>query len=195
MNGHREGSVPDKYAGGIAESGVEELRKFVKEGGTLIALNASCQFLIDQFQLPLRNISRDYPTTEFFCPSAILKIELDNTHPIAYGMGKNADILCFNSPLLDFIKSDDMSNNNTYLSLENLQIVGKYDNKNPFRSGRLIGDNILYNKPVLIEAKYGKGKLVLFVFRPQNRAQTHGTFMLFFNSLYYGQAKIENSGS
>lgn len=35
-------------------------------------------------------------------------------------------------------------------------------------------------------------QLVLFAFRPQNRAQTHGTFKLFFNALYYGQAEMDS---
>jgi hypothetical protein len=58
-------------------------------------------------------------------------------------------------------------------------------------SGRLIGDHIFHNKPALVEMDYGKGKVILFGFRPQNRAQPHGTFMLFFNSLYYGPAATE----
>jgi len=192
INGHRQGSVPDKYAGGIAQTGINALHEFVKTGGVLIALNDSCQFIIDQFHLPVKDVSGDYSSSEFFCPSCILQIELNNTHPIAYGMSKNVDILCFNSPLLELIKADELSKDIDYIPHDKLKVIGYFPNYNPFRSGRLIGEHILRNKPALVEAEYGKGKLVLFAFRPQNRAQTHGTFMLFFNSLYYGQAEIES---
>lgn len=182
LEGHAEGSVPEKYAGGIGELGLDALIEFVREGGTLITLNASCQFALDQFKLPLKDVSKDYPSTEFFCPSAILQLELDENHPISYGMEKNVDILSFNSPLLEFTSATNNS------SLSGVKVIGSYPNNNPFRSGRLIGEKILRKKPVLIEKDYGKGKIILFAFRPQNRAQTQGTFMLFFNSLYYGPA-------
>jgi hypothetical protein len=55
-------------------------------------------------------------------------------------------------------------------------------------SGRLIGEHLLRGKPALVEIGCGKGKIILFGFRPQNRAQPHGTFLLFFNALYYGSA-------
>jgi hypothetical protein len=55
-------------------------------------------------------------------------------------------------------------------------------------SGRLIGERVLYDRPALVDIDFGKGKIIMFAFRPQNRAQTHGTFLLFFNSLYYGPA-------
>jgi len=188
LDGHPEGSVPDKYAGGIAEAGLDALREFVRDGGILITLNSSCQFAIDHFNLPVKDISRDYPSTEFFCPSAILQIELDNNHAISYGMDHYVDMLSYNSPLLEFLKPEELAKNNEYIPVEDMKVIARYPDYNPFRSGRLIGDHILHNKPVLVEAKYGKGNIVMFAFRPQNRAQTHGTFMLFFNSLYYGQA-------
>lgn len=34
----------------------------------------------------------------------------------------------------------------------------------------------------MIEADYGQGKVILFVFRLQHRAQTHGNFKLLFNT-------------
>ena len=74
----------------------------------------------------------------------------------------------------------------------NVKVIARYPNGNPFKSGRLIGDHILHNKPALVEVGYGEGRIILFGFRPQNRAQTHGTFMLFFNSLYYGSAKTDS---
>ncbi|MCP4727064.1 MAG: peptidase M14 family protein [bacterium] len=192
MNGRSKESVPEKYSGGIAEAGVEALREFVNMGGTLIALNSSCQFLIDKFQLPIKDVSGEYKSSEFFCPSSILQVELNTDHPIAYGMNRNVDILSFNSPLLEMLNAEEISKDSNILPLSNMKVIGRYPNRNPFRSGRLIGEHILRNKPVLVEAEYGKGKLVLFAFRPQNRAQTHGTFMLFFNSLYYGQTETES---
>lgn len=188
LNGHSKGSVPEKYAGGIEESGTRALQEFVKAGGTLITLNASCQFAIDSFELPFKNISKEYPSTEFFCPSSILRIELDTKHPLAYGLTENVDILSFNSPFFDFLPEVERNNGSDYISVNEINVIGRYPDYDPFRSGRLIGGEILRNKPVLIESNYGDGKIILFAFRPQNRAQTQGTFMLFFNSLYYGPA-------
>ena len=39
MNGHRPGTIPERYAGGIGEEGVQELRDFVNDGGTLVTFN------------------------------------------------------------------------------------------------------------------------------------------------------------
>jgi hypothetical protein len=180
VDGHREGRVPPPYAGGIGEQGVAELLDFVKEGGTLITLNSSCQLPIDHFDIPLQDWSRKYPTTEFFCPSAILKAEVDNTHPIGYGMKDSANLLTFGSPFFEFLEADSLS--------PDMKVIARYPNSDPFMSGRLIGGHLLRNKPALLEIGCGKGKIILFGFRPQNRAQPHGTFLLFFNSLYYGPA-------
>ena len=191
INGHREGRVPTQYAGGIGEHGLAALLQFVRDGGTLITLNSSCQLPIDHFKVPIRNVARSNPSTEFFCPSAILRVDVENTHPIAYGMDKSANVIFFGSPVFEFIKTDMKKSDEKETLPSSLKVVARYPNGNPFMSGRLIGDHIFHNKPAIVEMDYGKGKVIMFGFRPQNRAQPHGTFMLFFNSLYYGPAVIE----
>jgi len=180
VHGHREGRVPPRYAGGIGEQGLASLIEFVKDGGTLITLNSSCQLPIDHFKIPLQDWSHKYPATKFFCPSAILKADVDNTHPIGFGMDVTANVLSFESPFFEFPDS-------ARLSLD-IKIIVCYPDSQPFLSGRLIGEHLLHNKPALVEVGYGKGRIIMFGFRPQNRAQPHGTFLLFFNSLYYGPA-------
>ncbi len=186
IDGHRKGTVPPQYAGGIGEHGLVALLQFVKHGGTLITLNSSCQLPINHFKVPLKDVSRKYPTTEFFCPSAILKVNVDNTHPIGYGMENTANVVSYGSPFFEFLDADNINSNEKKDMVMSTKIVARYPNSNPFMSGRLIGNHLLHNKPALVEVGYGKGKIIMFGFRPQNRAQPHGTFMMFFNSLYYG---------
>ncbi|MFC2166441.1 M14 family zinc carboxypeptidase [Acidobacteriota bacterium] len=187
IKGHAEGRVPPEYSGGIGADGLDALLQFVENGGTLICLNSSFQLPIDLFQLPFRDISRNYPSTEFFLPSSILTVDVDTTHPIAFGMPDIADIVSFGSPVFEFLEED-----NKQEHLKDITVIASYPDSSPFRSGRLIGEEILHNKPALIEVGSGDGRIIIFGFRPQNRAQTHGTFMLFFNSLYYGAAKEDS---
>ncbi len=186
IDGHREGTVPSQFAGGIGEHGLVALLQFVKHGGTLITLNSSCQLPLNHFKVPLKDVSRKYPTTEFFCPSAILKVNVDNTHPIGYGMENTANVVSYGSPFFEFLDTDNINSNEQKDMVMSTNIVARYPNSDPLMSGRLIGNHLLHNKPALVEVGYGKGKIIMFGFRPQNRAQPHGTFMMFFNSLYYG---------
>ncbi len=188
VDGHPEGTVPSRYAGGIGESGLAALLQFVQDGGTLVTFNASSLLPIEHFNVPLRDVSRSYPSTEFFLPSAILKVDVNNEHPIGYGMEETANVLSYGSPVFELLDADEVSSADADASPSELRVVASYPNGSPFMSGRLIGDRILHNKPALVEVDHGKGRIILFGFRPQNRAQTHGTFMLLFNSLYYGPA-------
>ena len=36
---------------------------------------------------------------EFYCPSTLLKVDVDNTHPIAYGMEDSAAVMFNDSPV------------------------------------------------------------------------------------------------
>ena len=57
LNGYPKGSMPDEYTGGVRKEGVENLKKFVEAGGTLVFLNRASDFAIEQFGLPVRDVT------------------------------------------------------------------------------------------------------------------------------------------
>ena len=99
--------------------------QFVKDGGTLITLNASSQLPLDHFKVPLRNVAQSYPSTEFFCPSAILKVDVENTHPIAYGMENTANVLSYGSPFFEFLDTEEMNPDEKQTWLSDLTLIAK----------------------------------------------------------------------
>jgi hypothetical protein len=58
LEGNSFKSIRQEYRGGIGEDGLEALRIFVREGGTLITLGASCDLAIEKFPIPVRNLKR-----------------------------------------------------------------------------------------------------------------------------------------
>jgi hypothetical protein len=52
-------------------------------------------------------------------------------------------------------------------------------------SGWIHGAERLTRKAAAVALTHGKGKIVLFGFRPQHRGQTHATFPLVFNALWW----------
>ncbi len=169
-------AVPPEYRSGIGKEGVDALKDFVEQGGRLIALGQASEFAIDKFSLRVRNIVKDLPAKEFFCPGSTLKVDFDNSHPLAYGMPSQGLIL-FRSNLAFEIQPG--QNNELY------ETVVRYQKRDLLQSGWLIGEKHLASKPAMVRAKMGKGEVILIGFRPQNRCQTHGTFKLFFNSLLH----------
>lgn len=180
IEGNQEGMVPSVYAGGIGNRGLGNLIRFVKDGGTLITLDASSQLAIDHFQIPVRNLASDFKPERFFCPGSLLKTEVDNTHPIGYGMDRETILMFSRSP---FFQADPEEVNGPGNSMP-----VRYPNGNPLMSGWILGEDALHNQAAVADVDCGRGKIILFGFRPQNRGQSHGTFKLFFNAIYYGAA-------
>jgi hypothetical protein len=173
-NYYRE--LPPDYKGGIGEKGVKQLKKFIEDGGTILFFDSSTSFAIKNLEIPITEVLEKYKPDEFYCPGSLLRVNINNDHPIAYGMPEQAAIL-FNSSkafqtFLPYGKYD-------------RKVVAYYPDENILLSGWLMGEDKLYRKAALVDLKMGKGRVILYGFRVQHRAQTHGTFKLFFNALYY----------
>jgi hypothetical protein len=178
LNGYPKGSMPDEYVGGIGKEGVENLRKFVEAGGTLVFMNRSSQFAIEQFNLPVKDVTRGVARKDFYIPGSILRTELDTTHPIAKGMPAQSIAWFENSPVFE-IQTDPLA------LTRNFRIIASYP-KDPSRlvlSGWALGADKIAGKAALVEFNVGKGKVILFGFRPQYRGQSMATFPLLFNAI------------
>ena len=148
MEGHKEGTVPPPYAGGIGKEGLAALLEFVNDGGTLITLNASAELALTHFNVPLKNVVDDLNPVEFYCPSTFLKVDVDNTHPIAYGMEEAAAVMFNGSPVFT-INSEIEKSAASESSALDLKVVARYPGSNPFMSGFLLGEQVLDVAPLL----------------------------------------------
>jgi hypothetical protein len=184
-DGYKAGEMPPEYTGGLGQAGVKALREFVEQGGTLVCLNRASSFAIEQFKLPLRDVVAKVSEKEFFVPGSILRIELDTTSPIARGMPKESIAWVEDSPVFEVIPESRRSAGE--LSAENVRVIARYPaDKNPLLSGWLLGENRIRGKAALVEVTLGKGRIILFGFRPQYRGQSLATYPLFFNAISNG---------
>jgi hypothetical protein len=70
------------------------------------------------------------------------------------------------------------------LALLRVKIIASYPkDRDPLLSGWLLGGDRLKGKAALVEVGLGKGRIVLFGFRPQYRGQSLATYPLFFNAI------------
>ena len=161
LNGHAPGSMPEEYTGGLGAEGVAALRAFVEAGGTLVALDSATGFAIDQLQLPVRNALAGVEPADFFCPGSILAARADAAHPLAHGLPETTPVWFEGSPAFEVEKGT---------------VVLRYEAEDPLLSGWLLGGERLRGRAALVEVPLGKGRVVLFGFRPQYRAQSRVTY-------------------
>ncbi len=171
--------VPPEYSGGLGKEGLKALKEFVEQGGTVIALSASSELLMDEWTLPVRNVLPGGRGGDAFaCPGSILHMHFDATHPVAFGLP--AESHGFMDGRLAFQTLPASPQNRR-------AVIASYpdDARDILASGWIKGAEHLERKGAAVAVELGKGKVVLFGFRVQHRAQTEETFKLLFNALYW----------
>jgi zinc carboxypeptidase len=164
---------PAPYAGGLGQDGVQALRQFVQDGGTLVALNEASRFAVEQLLLPVRNVLEGVADDEFYAPGSIFRLELDTSHPVARGMPAQSIAWYEGGPAFEVLDSSAV------------RVVGRYpaDADKVLLSGWALHPERVAGRAALVEVKQGAGRVILFGFRPQYRGQSIATYPLLFNSL------------
>jgi hypothetical protein len=176
IQGHRSGTIPPEFAGGIGEAGVQSLREFVNDGGTLVAMDAATEFAANQFALSVKNVLAGVRAQDFFVPGSLLKVVLDTDNPIAYGMPRETAVFFNENAAFDIGGR--------------AAAVATYPLTSPLMSGWILGEEKLHGKTAVADVPVGRGRIILLSIRPQFRAQVRGTYKLLFNSLFYGPATL-----
>ncbi|MFA7228402.1 MAG: M14 family metallopeptidase [Melioribacteraceae bacterium] len=167
---------PPEFEGGIEKEGIENLKNFVeKDGGCLIVSGQACNFAIEDLGLKVTNVLKSVKNDEFNCPGSLIRINVDNTNPIGYGM--DAESIGYLSNNIAFATS-------TPFGQYDRSVVVRYPTKDLLKSGFLLGEDFLYKRSAVVDVKQKNGHVVLLGFRVQNRHQTYGTFKLLFNAIH-----------
>lgn len=168
--------IRPEYRGGLGADGVAALKEFVRDGGTLIALGSSSLVPIEEFPLPLKNTLKGLRPDQFSCPGSILRVFVDTTNPVGYGMPEEASAVFYNDIAFEPAPA---------LGDSVVRTIARYPSGSLLKSGWIGGEQYLHDRIAAAEVSYGKGRVILLGFSVQNRAQPHGTFKLLFNAIHY----------
>jgi hypothetical protein len=176
----------DDVRGGMGLDGVAELARFVEEGGLLMTLGVA-SYLPAEFGIT-RGVDSQRPQGNWYAPGPYVQTEiLQAAHPVLYGYaGKNIPVRWADGPLLQVEGSNpDLApflgstpNRSSIL----LRFTG---GDSGVLSGLLRGADQLRNRPALVDAPVGKGRVLMYVMNPIYRWQTFGEHQLVFNALLY----------
>jgi len=173
-------NVPEEFKSHLGRITVERtiapLRAFVEGGGTIVAIGSSAANLARHFKLPVDNHLAEngapLSRAKYFVPGSVLTARVDTSHPLAAGMRERTDLFFNNSPVFR-VRAD-----------PSIRAIATFDNAAPLRSGWAWGQQYLAGGVAALEARVGKGRVVLYGPGILHRAQPHGTFKLLFNALY-----------
>jgi hypothetical protein len=179
VSGNRPGSLPPEFTGGLGKEGVAALRAFVEAGGTLVTLDSASELPLAHFDLDISDALATRgpaPSTDgaagaadFYGPGSILLTRVEGGSLLHHGLEADTPVWFEHSPAFDVRRG---------------RVALRYPHQDPLLSGWLLGGARLHGKAALVEARLGQGRVVLFGFRPQYRAQSWATYIPLLNAIY-----------
>jgi hypothetical protein len=190
-DGNSEAEMPPPYAGGLGAVGIDAIREFVTKGGTLVLLDRASELATESLGVPVQRIVVPRHLTDearshapgtgenaepLYAPGSILRVLVDTTDAIGYGMPDTAAVCFTNSVTFDVHAASQV------------RVIARYPDRGEdiLLSGYLQGASQIAGKAAAISAPVGRGHVVMFGFRPQHRGQSYGTFRMLFNALLTG---------
>jgi hypothetical protein len=169
--GGRGGGAP-----ALTPEDLDAFEQFVRAGGTVVCFSGSCNGLINQFKLPVKNATTGVNRQEFSMNGSVVEVTTTPSHQVMAGMPEKANVFIDASPVFETTEGFKGT------------VLAKYqDSGSPLRSGFLLGEKYVNGKAAAIDAELGAGHVVLIGFRPQWRDQPFGTFRVVFNSALFAR--------
>jgi hypothetical protein len=164
---------PEEYRGGLGQDGVRALRGFVEHGGTVLAFNNATAFAIEAFDLPVRDALDGVESSTFYAPGTLFRLDLESDHVLTRDMPRTVAAWFQRSPAFEV------------LDPSRATVVGRWAERpdDVLMSGWVLGPETVAGRAALVEVEVGRGRVILYGFRPQYRGQSQATFPLFFNAL------------
>jgi hypothetical protein len=179
LGGGRGGGGGGGRGGGapaLTPDDLDSFEQFVRAGGTVVCFSGSCNGLINQFKLPVKNATTGVNRLEFSMNGSVVEVATTPSHQVMAGMPEKANVFVDSSPVFETTEGFKGT------------VLAKYqDSGSPLRSGFLMGEKYVNGKAAAIDAELGAGHVVLIGFRPQWRDQPFGTFRVVFNAALYGR--------
>jgi hypothetical protein len=170
----------DQIGSVTSERTMPQIKQFIENGGTVVAIGTSATNLARYLNLPIENHlvenGQPLPRTRFYVPGSVLRAHVDTKSPIAFGMKEQTDVFFDNSQVFRLNPNGSAG----------VKPIAWFDTKTPLRSGWAWGQEYLNGGVIAVEATVGKGHVVLFGTPILQRAQSHGTFKFLFNAIYPG---------
>ena len=169
------GQTPPDYQSGFGAEGVAALNAFVENGGVLVTFAQAGQLVLDEFDVPVRDAVAGRWGNEFWAPGSTLRVNVDTSSRFAYGMPEEA--------LAAYLAGGQVYETVAGARSDDVRRIVTYPGRDILQSGWLLGEDAIADKAAMVSVDHGEGTIVMIGFRAQHRAQTHGTFKLFFNAL------------
>ncbi len=166
------GSSPD-IRGGLGLAGVEELRRFVADGGVLITLGDSSAVPADYGLAP--EVEAGRPSAAFYAPGPIVNAEVAAPeNPIFYGYTERTLPVRWASNALLSLPARDRG-------MVLMTFPGGAKN---VLSGLMTAPDEIKDRPAIVQEAVGRGRIVMFATNPVYRWQNFGEFRMLYNALF-----------
>ncbi len=168
-------AAPPAYRSGFGQAGITALDEFVHNGGMLVTFSEAGDLALEDLDVPVSNHVDGMWGRDFWAPGATLRINVDNEHPLAFGMPDRA--------LAAFLAGGQVYDTRAGAYSSDVHRLATYPERDILESGWLLGEQTIAERAAVAVINKGEGKILMLGFRTQHRAQTHGTYKLLFNAL------------
>jgi hypothetical protein len=177
----------DDVRGGMGLEGASELQKFVESGGVLMTLGVASYFP-PEFGIA-RGVDAQKPQAPaFYAPGPIVQAEIvQPSHPIFYGYeAKMLPVRWSDGPLLQLPDPQSPSAALMGTGIDKPMMLMRFPGGDGgVLSGLMRGADQIRNRPAIVDAPTGKGRVLMYVTNPIYRWQNFGEHNLLFNALLF----------